>query len=219
LIIHSKQKQKDYYDTCLKFGIDTTLHYVRKEEEITLPFEQAGVPETIYSILNRSFWNELNPFVIGFCGKFYTGFEIEDSTTHKKFFIYSREELEKYLEDREEKNRYSKRYNRNQKMYLQFITENYQSDDIFVKVNAPIFKYEYRYSFWRCGSSEAKIKTNILLKDYHFYKVIDPFSAYQDIAQYLTNQLVKKEQISEFDDKLKIHAHGFDKRSFRHPIK
>jgi hypothetical protein len=54
------------------------------------------------------------------------------------------------------------------------------------------------------------------------HKIIDPFSAFNSIERYLTNELAKRDvkrdqsiKDNPVPDKIKAESHGFDKWSFR----
>ena len=54
-----------------------------------------------------------------------------------------------------------------------------------------------------------------VLKDYNFQKVLDPFTAYQELDQWIGGVLGQNPQPEEVADKYKIQQHGYDKWSFR----
>lgn len=53
------------------------------------------------------------------------------------------------------------------------------------------------------------------LKDVSFQKVLDPFTAYQELDMWVGGVLTKPESIPEPPDKDKVAIHGFNKWSFR----
>ena len=58
---------------------------------------------------------------------------------------------------------------------------------------------------------------NPVLRDYEFEKVVDPYTAAQEIDMFLSNLAVRPDkEPDKIDDKTKIISHGFDvKKSFR----
>ena len=58
---------------------------------------------------------------------------------------------------------------------------------------------------------------NPTLMDYQFYKVFDPYSAYQEISMFLGNQLcnTKEAEVPVGDDIVLAESKGYDKWSFR----
>ena len=85
--------------------------------------------------------------------------------------------------------------------------------DIFIALNTPIFMipcgYDYRYN------DNKILIVNPILKDINFQKIKDPFTTFQCIERFLTNDLVVEPQIPEFSDELKRYSHGFDGMSFK----
>jgi hypothetical protein len=66
-----------------------------------------------------------------------------------------------------------------------------------------------------------EVSLNCSLKEYQFYKVLDPFTAFQELAMFVDGYLAfPGNEMIEILDKYKIESHGFDKMSFRkHPTK
>jgi hypothetical protein len=48
-----------------------------------------------------------------------------------------------------------------------------------------------------------------------FYRVFDPYQAYQEVAMWLSNQAVPIKPIPEMSDEIKAESKGFNKFSFR----
>ena len=53
------------------------------------------------------------------------------------------------------------------------------------------------------------------LKDLNFQKVLDPFTAYQELEMWVGGVIGQNPQPAEVSDAVKIQQHGFDKWSFR----
>jgi len=61
---------------------------------------------------------------------------------------------------------------------------------------------------------------NAKLNTYKFESVVDPYSAYQQISSFITSILgVGENETVDIEDKYKIAQHGYNKHSFRHPVK
>lgn len=207
-------KKRDYYDTA--GYIDPSVVFVREEKEVFADFHYPH-----YSIGSHS-------GLLGFCGKFYPYIHrkveaFTDERTKKfhpeeHYYYYS---IESYLESdfwKERKRHYRYFSDDSIKTYTDFFNHWKDSDEVFVNVDAPYFrviKFSSRYH----NDDKAKLLLNPNLKDMQFGKVMDAHTAFQTIQFYLTNQLVKTKDPDEMDDKYKIAQHGFDKTSFRHPIK
>ena len=64
------------------------------------------------------------------------------------------------------------------------------------------------------------VEFNPILKDYGIQKIIDPFTIYQEIKFFLSNDLVE-DPMKDFQitDDLKRDSKGFDKWSFRRKVR
>jgi hypothetical protein len=82
----------------------------------------------------------------------------------------------------------------------------------FEKHRSPIFLAEHSSATYRYGS---KITYNAQLKPFEFYRVFDPYQAYQEVAMWLGNQAVPIKPIPELDDVTMAESKGFNKFSFR----
>lgn len=61
-----------------------------------------------------------------------------------------------------------------------------------------------------------QVVINPPLKDYEFFKVMDPYTAFQELSMWVGGTLAWPPQMMiELDDKYRVLAHGFDKHSFR----
>jgi hypothetical protein len=57
---------------------------------------------------------------------------------------------------------------------------------------------------------------NACLKDLEFFRIVDPYTAFQEIAMFLGGLAVPLKPIPHVDDKTMVEAKGFDKKwSFR----
>jgi hypothetical protein len=63
--------------------------------------------------------------------------------------------------------------------------------------------------------NEQFYKVNPCLKDIEFQRVLDPFTAYQELDQWISGVLGQNPEPDEVSDKVKIQQHGFDSWSFR----
>ncbi len=88
--------------------------------------------------------------------------------------------------------------------------EGYQ--DLFFNANVPIFSMDIASRM----RSPIVMFTNPELKQYHFAKMVDPFTAYQEIEMFLGGVLGSgNPPMVEIDDKHIAEGKGFDKMSFR----
>lgn len=66
------------------------------------------------------------------------------------------------------------------------------------------------------ADKSSTLITYPLLKKYSFYKMFDVYSAFQQIETYLTNELIRPDEINiVIPDDLKAQSKGFDTWSFR----
>lgn len=232
-------KNKDYYDGVVgTMGIDKTIVYERTEKEIE---EKTEFPEPFqynkrsYYVENNSAFILLNEFgtdskkyfdnsffLIGFCGKVYLAWKMyykkkEFDTQANQYvdvvkydIIYGFDNVKKHLID----NRWGK------SLYdsVQYVL-NYNPIEIFRTIKSPIFVYnggiDIRERSWN-KNSKSNFIINPILKEYEFYKVIDSFTAFQEISMFIGGVLgIGEKEIIEVEDKYKIPQHGFDKWSFR----
>ena len=64
--------------------------------------------------------------------------------------------------------------------------------------------------------SKQKAEIYPILKHLFFYKVFDAYTCFQRIEQFLTNEIVRPDEINIIiPDKMKVQAHGYDEWSFR----
>jgi hypothetical protein len=180
-------------------------------------------------ILSKSSYDLIEPFIIGFCGKLYLGFLLmkeENKFEKTDSLIYSNSKLsfvsiqnvtydiKEILVNLKEKRRYSKK-----KIYDEII--EYKSrientslniNNIFRQHNTPIFLFK------KSNKANYLFEINTSLSDYHFYKVFDSYSAFQEISMFIGGVLgSNNKKIIEISNENKLTQHGFDKWSFRNP--
>jgi len=230
-------KFHDYYDIGLSYGIDKSLVYVRHEQEL----EKTIIPEVekIMDSEHKKFWNNnvshyqmgqsgtqiVNLFFVGFCGKIYVGFDID--WLGKKDRVYSKSDLDNFLKrypktGKEMKHvshssqrwNYISQYEKMVNFWNEF--KVIESDEPFFELKTPIFAVLND----RAYSNQHKVTLNPILKDLKFQRVVDSYTAFQEISMYLGGVLgideVDTVDISNLD---LIEQKGFDKKwSFRkHP--
>jgi hypothetical protein len=229
-------KYRDYYDKVVGTdGIDKTLIFKReltecKNSEITFNIN--------YNVPSKLSWSRLHavtpqytPFIIGFCGKLYIGYKFNwtESTVFKTFekseILYDKEKiLAKIIKNIKPENI------KKIKQQLKDLYTNVHGKDfheIFQTQNVPYFyatvsnsKLKYvkigsKYQIKK-GTSFDVNKLNPILNDYDFFKLFDPFTAFQEISMFLGGVLgTYEDKTIEIDDKYRMAASGYDKTSFR----
>lgn len=211
--MHVISKRKDYYDGVVgATGIDKTIVYDRKEEVI--PDEKWSARVWCPS---GATGENVNYFIIGFCGKTYVGYKI---TTQTEEIDTSLEALGTFYKDHHEfvydldafKKRYRMKDSFNAELYEGWyqMYDQKEDDELFIKYNIPVWVFD--------NSKEAKEKFIVspILKDYGFYKLFDSFSAFQEIQAYVGGVLTNPEtNMVEVEEPNRISQRGFDKMSFR----
>lgn len=221
-------KQRDYYDSIQGMGVDMQVHYIRKEEEIAIdPIDKVGVQYE--GSWDNSFIAPIRfeKVVIGFCGEFYPAIVCEEEVFYD----------EKSWEKRKEANRTSKHI----KYYKKWLGKNKKGlknkpdpfwdknewgkeyGHLFQKLKVPIFVFDRRtevewlYGSWgRKRSDKAMMTVNCLLNYYDFQKIKDPYTAYQEIYQYISGVLgVGEPNLVEISNEDMRDKKGFDAMSFK----
>lgn len=186
-------KFHDYYDCIMRQGIDKTIVYLRREEE----------DATLHCNTTSSGWTGMSRsaswslFVVGFCGKVYVGMRtcepIERSYESTVRFLYGKDEILTWLAANDFKIRNA---------------DHYLDQKPFKDWKHPIFVYG--------GHTVNKPTWNACLKDYEFQRVMDPYTAFQELQMWVGSQARPERPIIETSDETRLEAHGFDKKySFR----
>jgi hypothetical protein len=239
-------KHKDYYDGAVGMGIDKTIVYERKTRQEIVPDELNNLFDRYGNFsLHRNFLGKIpedkyntHLIHIGFCDKIYIGLvitkEIPDGEyltkkVHK--ILWDRDKIRKVLVKDIKKSKYS--WFRNQKSELELFNnylmkiDAYDATKWFRKYNTPIFvvgtpPVEFT-SIWKdkhgLNDEDGNLYINPILKDYHFAKVFDPYTAFQEIQMYVSGVLGVNKDGTDFPatEKEKVAQHGMNKWSFRTP--
>lgn len=204
-------KNKDYYDgVAFSKGIDPNLVWVRKENSVKL---DSKILDHIYQ-LNWFNYNDekctLKIVIIGFCGQLYLCFEIYKYMSNqliKRF--YDIEYAETLLE------KYNRSWYSNEKPIatIKNYLKNQNILNLFHQLKEPIFIIKNIDNY----GQDLRLETGQLLKDYDFYSIIDSWTAFGKIEQFIGGVIGQKEnQKIEVSDRSKIESKGFDfKWSFR----
>lgn len=225
-------KFNDYYDGVVSsVGIDKTIVFNREQKIIERsnidfpkllvyePYKNRYKSNNPFQYLNRYTYRletdtdyiKIDPFVIGFCGKYFIGWtkEIKEGNNIEKIITYNIED-----EDIVDKIK-NKSYIFKLESFHDVVHKIKTMDDmtLFRDYKTPIFVVDYTVE----RKGDDKFIINPSLKEYEFYKIYDSFTAFQEIQMFLTGVLGNNEkEIEEIDDKHKIEQHGFDyKWSFR----
>jgi len=179
---------------------------------------------------------------IGFCGKMYPyltfKYKPKDSLITIERILYNsndvmnfftvcdyKKELENFMFPKKEKlNKWNRQDKFNENTFDKYI-DKYSGkagcEDIFLKYKVPIFIIELDYYYKRIWGGkhifdEGKIILNPCLKDIEFFRIVNPYIAFQEIEMFLSGVLgFPAPPMVEITDKDKLTKQGFDKWSFR----
>lgn len=233
-------KFQDYYDSAAQFGIDTTQIFVRKNEVIDSVKAMALYEETVKNAPNKNrhyFYERDNwsaDFIImGFCGKIYPVYRLYRERS------YPNESIERYCYSIEDVVAFFTEYDPDyltSKKWLRVLSSKERSDEkycfshqviseIFTRLSgtetSPELFHELHEPAWAIlpRTYEQRdfkgfaLTRNPVLKDLKFMRVMDPFTAHQEISQYYFGVLGIKENTGKpIADKYRIAGKGFDTR-------
>jgi hypothetical protein len=230
-------KFHDYYDTSLKFGIDPTIIYERKEEDITEFISKQPKIEGLLNKIKKDIFDPsyhnftsfnvfdwyynylrsldiLSKIVILFCGKVYFCYNIL-VTEKEKIYPFYPKTTQNIIYTFNDIIKYNKKEINNKdtnKIKSLFEKQGMKSDIAFklhFELDSPIIMIN-------SGARITTIIKNPNLKNIEFYRMIDPPTAFQELSMFIGGIMGgKSPAMIEVSDKDRIAKHGFDKYSFR----
>ena len=209
--------QRDYYDCVQALGQDQSLIYVRKpyvEILSTSPFS--------IDALRRGYWfcDSLvrGLYFVGFCGTVYPALLVEDpSNPRNRRWCYTLEEVDTFVRDTF-KPKLVERYFSGPRYYWRETWRHIRHSQFAEFFRFDGSKYVHLFKepiFVAKIVHETQITYNANLGDLRFYRVVDPYTAYQEIQMWLSNVAKVEKPIPRIDDKTMAACKGFDKWSFR----
>lgn len=208
-------KFKDYYDSSSVYGVDNNQVFVRQNvvdiENLKFDKKTDYQLNLILDLPTREYITKYTnnifiPYIVGFCGKLYLMYHIENKTKNIYDFIYG-DEIVDYFKSIE--SNYFLRYEMND--IVNQINSIKNVDSIFKKINYPYFISKI---VGKSGSIyDLSIDERVTLKTINFKKIKSPTEAWQEISMYLP--LLSQEDTVLMTDIEKLHSHGMDKYSFR----
>lgn len=191
----------------MTFGVESDITYIRKTESVDIPYEK----QNHYSLGPKN--DVLN--YIGFAGKIYPFIydyiSLKESLGGQCKYYYSYEEWKDARGTGKVRNWTRGRFEEYSKYGIQQDYDKWQAginqkEPSVTKWfdKAPVFVY-YR----------TEVILNPCLRPLEFFRVLDPYTAYQELFMYLSNLARPLKPIPEIDDKTMAEAKGFNKFSFR----
>jgi hypothetical protein len=216
-------RQRDYYDAVMKTGMDREIVYVRETKEVELD-KKFGLDYLCSKSCGYSDGTDLGSgghsvhlCLLGYCGyifKIYAVKHTPKGCEPIEQFFYNFEEFKEYMLG----SGFGSKYDFSTSRWWPGTYQKFEEQDtkalreLFHQYNTPLFLINSKN---RDGKKQ-KLTLGPILKDLEFQRQKDPYTAYQDIFQYVAGHLNRPEntmvKISDLD---KIHKHGFDKWSFR----
>lgn len=231
----------DYYDVGMGAGdFDDSLVYRRYKEQV----EARHIPimrQQYYERRNCPL--EYRWALIGFCGKTYPvwefnltdriGLQTKEARATRKF-CYSVSDMDawvrQHLRERDQEQWFAKEYDRKRSWpwsmrrhhfadYWERVFPERERDkhlDLFEKHHTPVWVRDTVPS--RDHPNEGwnnRTVINACLKDYEFFRVFDPYLAFQEVSMFLGNMAMPEKPIPKMSDEDMAFIKGFDKHSFR----
>lgn len=201
-------KFRDYYDAVMKSGMDREVVYVRDQKEIVVN-KQHELGYQYY----RHTDDTIELFLLGYCGQIFKIAVVSSVSYQYRYVFHDFEEFKGFVLN----NKVASEYDFRSRYWWPGKYAKFQDQDVSGLVK--LF-HEHQVPLFLLSSNEDgknhKLTLNPSLKDFDFQTVKDPYTAYQDIFQYVAGVLNQRENnMVKISDKDKIHKHGFDKWSFR----
>lgn len=236
-------KRKDYYDCMMTYGINKDVIYVRDEKDYSLitdypelfkvvnPFIDDNLSKRKIGIDIHNKSIQINLLTVLFCGKIYRCLVIKIASKDEFFPLVNKDNITThYCYNTNEALEILKSINVviNESKAKSFLNVYYSENgsDKYIKyiskynIVVGIYYNEFttRYYF---NKPNTILRTNAILKDFKFMKVVGVYDAYQEIYRYIDGILPKKENmIVKISDSVMLCKKGFDPvYSFRKPKK
>jgi len=226
---------RDYYDVVQAQGQDQSLLYVRKERTVVIKNEDFPFPYMLhYGGMYWGFRRLISPimrqYIIGLCGKIYPVIHLSSSRDNNKAWCHKLEDVDVFIEANFKKKEVAEYYlpHNSRKVTVKVwdsSVRRYLFDKFFKECEAKKEAFQEMFIQERCPiivgawrsarSKDTKIVYNACLKDYEFFRVIEPYTAFQEIAMFMGNLAVPLKEIPKIPDLVMVSAKGFDEFSFR----
>lgn len=210
---------RDYYDPVQATGQDQTLLYMRSRKELPDPggFPKFGwYADYLLARYNATVCSR----IIGFCGRIHPLVEFSFRQLNggqAKHYCYSIDEVDSIVKQSfkrlvegyfaKKRGKYWRVGGLSRRWIVMFFAEcdekRQEFDNIFHANRCPIFV------------KSRTIVLNEQLKQFEFFRVVDTYQAFQEIAAYLGGVAQPERQIPKIADEDMVGIKGFDKWSFR----
>jgi len=208
----------DYYDSIQAYGQDPSLIYRRECEKVKIP---KSIDSRLLAVVRDWYGRpedarRFRLLIVGFCGKAYpvyldaeTKWDASDLTTHRGLEAVPYDSYFNHLKECD----YSEKDIEHLKEGLAGVPIG---DSLFIACRAPVFFLFTSQRWWWGPQPDMELYTNPRLSNVNFASLVDPFTAYQEIAMFLGSQLAVEDKAPRTvgDDKIIAASKGFDEQSF-----
>lgn len=223
----------DYYDSAQKHGQDNTCVYLRQryvQYPVGIPYKEI---EKMMPLLDTRQLAVVST-VVGFCGILYPCFYVRAWGTDRSATCYNVEHLVSFIDNLgdkriktnlEYKRKKSKRhFGRIADRYYWNRTQfTYESIGSFFEKHPPLkddsIFFENKVPIFTCvkkARATVEFTINDCLKDLEFFKIFDPYTAYQELSMYVSGVLgVGSPETIEVSNDVLMHKRGFGDVSFK----
>jgi hypothetical protein len=197
----------------MSHGVDQSLLYVRNEEVVSLPDHQR-FPYFVHDWIGNV---TVYTHVIGFCGKIYPCLQIRSRFCHTPESVD--EVLKEVLSDHQFES-----YTRDEQYFglAGFLTKQKGVRRFFEECKKKESDYTKYFEDKRCPIFVAtkmrnrwEVAYNALLNRLEFYRVFDPFRAFQEVRMFMSNMAMPEKPLPQLDDVTLAESKGYNKWSFR----
>jgi len=231
----------DYYDCIQSVGQDQNLVYFRNKRIIKHGRQWPFPSISTHRFWDRECNLDITQYVVGFCDKIYPMLSVRQVPPNKSTLCYSIRDIDKFVYTKFRKKYYNAylaterrnksahklwNYQQGRRALLSFFSKCEDVADTFGhmftvdpvdqhgNVEPPPHTYPLFVARTR-NRHEIELTYNQCLKDYEFYRVLDPPTAFQELQMYLGGLAAPQEIIPPISDKDMIGAKGFNEWSFR----
>lgn len=219
-------KFHDYYDVAMRYGVDEDTSYVRNTIELQ------SNSELYKRILNHVkskidigclTYSKFSYFCILFCGSMYFATKKYSLVSQNERCFYDYDSMASYYKHDEDVIHFLETGNSNRRYKHWFRTETLK--DVFNKF--PLLKDPETIDIQQSTSPiitvnysnirNIEIHIDPMLKPLEFYRVVDPFTAYQELFMFVSGVMGgTSPKMIQIQDKVRFEKHGFDSKiSFR----
>lgn len=214
---------KDYYDCIQAYHSDDVI-YVREPKTIQVDLKFPSI-DSHYGIRGATL--RYHSHLIGFCGRLYPVVYFHGDGS--EYWCYTIEDIDKVVDERLKKKERESYYTPKQGYWRRWFTARGSFIKYFKSIkeetrHLPDFFQEYKtpvFSLYDDGRRVRRVQMlniNCSLKMFEFYRVIDAYTAGQEVYMFMSNMAMPNKPIPHVPDKIMVEAKGFDKiTSFRKP--